>query len=288
MDIRPSAIAGTWYPGDPQRLSDQIDGFLAQAQVEPPHGRILGAVVPHAGYRYSGPVAAHAFRCLQGCRPDLVVILAPMHTFQPAGLLTTAHAAYATPLGVVKVDRDMLAALNTALRKRLGFGLLPLRHDVEHALEIELPFLQRVLPRPFRLLPVMLLDQRTAVVEQLGLALAELLHGRNVLLVASSDLSHFYPQDMARDFDRALLQRLAAFDPRAVMAAEAEGVGFACGRGAIAAVLWAARELGANRVTIARYATSGDVSGDFASVVGYGAAVIWQDVSGRGDDTRLN
>ncbi len=272
MDIRPSAIAGTWYPDDPQQLTTQIDHFLSAADVDPPDGRVQAVVVPHAGYRYSGAVAAYAFKCLQGYRPDLVAVVSPMHTYQRFGLLTTDHKAYATPLGVVEVDLEALDALEAGL----GQELRALHRDTEHALEIELPFLQRVLAEPFRLLPVMMGDQRTAVAEQLGLALGKILQGRNALLVASSDLSHFYPQAVARQFDLAILRRLEAFDPAAVIAAEQEGVGYACGRGAIAAVLWAAQRLGANRVSVLRHATSGDVSGDYERVVGYAAAVIWQ------------
>jgi AmmeMemoRadiSam system protein B len=138
-----------------------------------------------------------------------------------------------------------------------------------------LPFLQYILGS-FRLLPVMIRDQSPAVAKALGQALAETVSGLQVVFIASSDLSHFYPQAQAQALDTELLRRLEAFDPQGVLDAEVEGVGFACGRAAIAAVLWAAQQLGANRVNVLRHATSGEVSGDFSSVVGYGAAVIWQ------------
>jgi AmmeMemoRadiSam system protein B len=141
-------------------------------------------------------------------------------------------------------------------------------------LEIELPFLQRSLGTEFDLLPVMVRDQSFQVTHSLGLALASVLANRRALLVASTDLSHFYPQDSAKTLDQEMLHRLESFDPIAVLKAEEEGVGFACGRGALAAVLWAAIALGGNRVQILNYATSGDVSGDYHQVVGYGAAVI--------------
>lgn len=279
MDVRPSPIAGTWYPARPADLAREIDRHLARARPQMPPGTIWGVVAPHAGLRYSGPVAAWAFACLRGLRPEVVAVVGPMHYPVRAALLTTAHDAYQTPLGTIPVDADALGRLDRDLRERLGDGLAPLRDDPEHALEIELPFLQHILG-PFQLLPVMVRDQRAPAAEALGHALATALRGRRALLVASSDLSHYQPQPVARALDAGLLRRLAAFDPQAVLGAEAEGAGYACGSGAIAAVLWAARDLGADQVTVLRYATSGDVTGDEDSVVGYGAAAIWQAAQG--------
>lgn len=277
--IRPSSIAGTWYPDDPVRLTRELDHYLKQGQVPPPPGRVWGIVVPHACYHYSGQVAAYAFNCLAGLAPDLVVVVSPFHQAYTAPLLTTAHKAYQTPLDLIEVDTQAVQALNQALRPRLGYGLAPLLYDTEHSLEIELPFLQHILGK-FRLLPVMLHNHNTAAIKALGQALAETLQGQSVLFVASSDLSHFYPQEIACKYDDRLLRRLEKFDPQGVLDAEAEGVGFACGRGAIAVVLWATQALGANRVTVLHHATSGDVSGNLRAVVGYGAAVIWE----RGND----
>jgi len=275
MSVRPSPIAGTWYPAGARELTESLDLFLTRAEVRVPYGRVIGILAPHAGHRYSGAVAAHAFNCLRGMRPDVVAVVAPMHHPHYAPVLSTAHSAYATPLGEIPVDGEALDRLQAELKTRLGVSLERVRRDSEHSLEIELPFLQRVLGG-FRLLPVMLLEQTPKVAEALGHALAAVLSGRNAVLVASSDLSHFYPRPVAEALDREMLARIAAFDPSAVMQAEEEGRGFACGRAAVAAVLWAARDLGANRVSLLRYATSGEVTGDNESVVGYGAAVIWQ------------
>jgi len=275
MDVRPSPIAGTWYPAEPAVLVRALDRYLAEAQPQIPPGRIWGIVVPHAGLRYSGPVAAWAYACLHGLKPELVAVVGPMHTPARSSLLTTAHAAYATPLGLVTVDTQAVDQLNQALRERLGYGMVAVRNDREHAIEIELPFLQHVLG-PFRLLPIMIHEQRAAVAEALGHALAATLKGRDALLVASSDLSHYFLPSIAHTLDSELLRRIAAFDPQGVLAAEEEGCGFACGSAAIAAVLWAARELGAQQATVLRYATSGDVADDEIDwVVGYGAAVLW-------------
>ena len=288
MSVRPSPIAGTWYPAGARELAESLDLFLARAEVHVPDGRVIGILAPHAGHRYSGAVAAHAFNCLRGMRPEVVAVVSPMHHPHYAPVLTTAHSAYATPLGEIQVDDEALDRLQAELKTRLGVSLERVRRDSEHSLEIELPFLQRVLAS-FRLLPVMLLEQTPEVAEALGHALAAVLSGRNAVLVASSDLSHFYPRPVAEALDREMLARIAAFDPLAVMQAEEEGRGFACGRAAVAAVLWAARDLGANRVSLLRYATSGEVTGDNESVVGYGAAVIWhQPGETHGSEMRLS
>jgi hypothetical protein len=164
--------------------------------------------------------------------------------------------------------------LSDLLEPELGFGLTRVRNDPEHSLEIELPFLQRALAGDFLLLPIMVRDQSAHVCETLGKALAHIVSGRKALLVASTDLSHFFPQEQAEILDAEMLRRIERFDPLGVLLAEEEGVGFACGRAAVATVLWAARELGADKVTVLKHATSGDVTGDYREVVGYGAAVI--------------
>ena len=274
LDLRPSPIAGQWYPGEADRLAKSVDGYMNAADLPEVQGQIVAVVAPHAGYMYSGPVAGHAFAALRGLQPRVVALVSPMHHpyFQP--LLTTAHAAYSTPLGAVPVDREAVDQLDDLLRAELGFGLSPIRNDPEHSLEIELPFLQRALTTEFRLVPVMVRDQTARVSRVLGSALARVLAGLDAILVASTDLSHFYPQRDANLLDAEMLRRVEAFDPPGVLRVEEEGKGFACGRSALAAVLWAAQDLGADTVKVMKYATSGDVTGDTFSVVGYAAAVI--------------
>ena len=161
MDIRPSPIAGRWYPADASRLAQSIDGYLEAAQVEAPPGAILGVIVPHAGHLYSGPVAAYAYQALRGLPAEVVAVLCPSHFHADGALLTTRHAAYSTPLGTVPVDRGALEALAAELKSGPGGEplLVELGRDREHAIEIQLPFLQRVLPPGFQLIPVMLRDQ---------------------------------------------------------------------------------------------------------------------------------
>jgi len=276
LDIRPSPIAGTWYPGDRESLAQSIDRQLQECDVTPIPGELVGVIAPHAGHRYSGQVAAHAFQCLKETTPEVVAVVSPLHYPLPSQVITTAHDAYGTPLGTVVVDHALLDRLEAELAKNEGLDIAHIRCDSEHSLEIELPFLQRVLPHSFRLLPLMLRDQSRSTAEAVGHALGTVLANQSAIVVASSDLSHFYPQETALQLDAEILSRIEAFDPAGVLSAEEEGIGFACGRGAVAAVLWAAGDLGADQVKVLKHATSGDVTGDYHSVVGYGAVAIYR------------
>lgn len=273
-DVRPSPIAGRWYEGNAKALSRSVDEFLDNAELPALDGEVMGVIAPHAGHVYSGAVAGYAFAALRSRTPSLVAVISPMHHPYYHPLLTTSHEAYRTPLGDIPVDRDALNELDVVLKSELGFGLSPVPHDPEHSLEIELPFLQRALKPGWTLLPVMVHSQDPQVAQGLGRALAQVLREKNFALVASTDLSHFYNQDTALKYDRAMLKTFESFDPESAYDLERAGKGFACGLGAVTAVMWASRELGANKVKVLRHATSGDVTGDYSSVVGYGAAVI--------------
>lgn len=273
-NIRPSPIAGRWYPGEAARLARLVDDFLAQARLPTLPGQVMGLVAPHAGFIYSGRTAAHAFKAVQGQSFDLVVVASPLHAFHPAPLLTTAHQAYHTPLGDIPVAADALAALEQALTARAAPPLTAVARDPEHSLEIELPFLQRALAGEFALLPLMVRTHDPQVLQAAGAALAQVCQGKNVLLVASTDLSHFYPQQQAERFDRQMLAQIEAFSPLGVLRAEATGAGFACGAGAVALTLWACQALGADTARVVHYSTSADETQDTTEVVGYGAAVI--------------
>ena len=281
-DVRPSPIAGRWYPRDPHTLRQAVDEYLDAVPplIVPAAEAVVGLLAPHAGLMYSGPVAAHAFQAVRGASFDVVALVCPSHFHADGPALTTGHQAYATPLGVLPVDQAGVDQVRAVLGTRLGLSperaLVGLRQDQEHAIEIELPFLQRVLAGEFLLLPIMLRDQGREMALALGSALARALAGRRALLVASSDLSHYFPQPRAEQLDAEMLRQVAALDPDGVLATQAAGRGQACGSGAIAALLWAARALGATQARVVRQATSGAVSGDFEQVVGYGAAVVWK------------
>lgn len=274
LDTRPSPIAGRWYPADPEELAQNVDFYISQASLPEIQGEMIAIIAPHAGHIYSGPVAGYAFAAVKNLRPDVVAVVSPMHYPYANAFITSAHTAYSTPLGEIMIDQTAIEELDRLMLHNHSEPIKRVGRDPEHSLEIELPFLQRALPTNFTLLPLMVRETDPSRLENLGVNLARTLHNRQSLLVASTDLSHFYPQATAEKLDREMLRRIATFDPLAVLRAEDEGVGYACGRGAVAVILWAARELGANHVQILHYATSGDVTGDFHQVVGYGAAVI--------------
>lgn len=274
-NIRPSPIAGTWYPGDSRELANAIARYLDAAPAGAPPGRMWGILVPHAAYHYSGAIAAYAFRSLMKLRPELVVVISPLHFAHPAPLLTTAHSAYQTPLGPVAVDVETLQDLNRRLRARAAIEIEPIVCDREHSLEIQLPFLQAVLGG-FRLVPIMMRDQSSRAVHALGTALAECLAGKNALFVASSDLVHYLPESEVQKIDALFLDRVKHFDLDRIAGARSGRTLCACGSGAVAAALGAMHALGANRVTLLRHGTSAESTGDTSSVVGYAAAAVWQ------------
>ncbi len=274
IDVRPSPIAGHWYEGDPETLAHNVDEYLAEAQLPKLDGDVMGVIAPHAGHRYSGPVAGYAFSALRGLRPDLVILAGPMHHPYDEPLITSAHNAYYTPLGNVRVDRNAVNDLDVVLKTELGFGVTAISNDPEHSLEIELPFLQRVFQHDWSLLPIMVRSLDARVSQVLGNALATVMRDKNVVFVASTDLSHFFKQEAALTYDRAMLNEIETFNPEGAFNLDSTRKGFACGLGAFTAVMWACKKLGADKVRVLRHATSANVTGDYSSVVGYGAAAI--------------
>ena len=273
-NLRPSPIAGTWYEGKPETLKRNIDAYIDAAELPDLPGDVVAVIAPHAGHRYSGAVAGYAFAALRGRTPDLVAVISPMHQPYPQPLITSSHDAYSTPLGTIPIDKSAVDELDSALRENLGINLSAVPRDPEHSLEIELPFLQRALASEFKLLPVMVRAQEPRISEGLGKALAGMLRDKDFALVASTDLSHFYDQETAKKLDSEMLRQIESFSPEGVFEAERTGKGFACGHAAVAAVLWASRALGADSVKVLNYATSGDVTGDYSGVVGYGSAAV--------------
>lgn len=274
LDVRPSPIAGRWYEGNADRLSRQMDSLLESAVIPPLPGEVISLVAPHAGHRYSGLTAAHAFKTVRGLSFDLVVIVSPFHDIFPGTMITTGHKAYSTPLGEIPVDEDALTALDTEIKRLTGAPLSRITRDGEHSLEIELPFLQRGLQGTFSLLPVMVRSRNAVEMEALGEALASIALTRKTLLVASSDLSHFYPEVEADELDAYIEKQIEALSPAGVLDADITGKGFACGAGAISAILWASLCLNANKAILLHHSNSAAETGDHQSVVGYGSAVI--------------
>jgi AmmeMemoRadiSam system protein B len=271
---RPSPITGRWYESDPQVLAQKVDSYISQAELPELPGEVVALIAPHAGHVYSGPTAGYAFRSVKGKHYDVVVVVSPVHHGSlSADLQTTAHQAYQTPLGAIQVSKQFLFDLAQALEPEHLF-LAAVANDQEHSLEIELPFLQRALTGENHLLPVMIASQEPDVAYALGRALAQVLAGCNVLLVASTDLSHFCSEGDAAILDAEMLRQIQKFSPEGVFQADKSGRGSACGVAAVAAVLTAARLLGGRQVKVLHHSTSGDVTGDYTRVVGYGAAVV--------------
>lgn len=263
METRPPAVAGTFYPAAPDELGSLVDGFLADAKgaskVTPAPAHAY--VVPHAGLVYSGPVAARAYAHLQqsGVRPRTVLLVGPAHRTPSSGLALSGAAAFETPLGAVAIDAERRARLVAEGLVRVDDG----PHLREHCLEVQLPFLQRVVPG-FEILPVLGGD---ASPEAVGALLEALWDDAEVLVVLSSDLSHYLPYDEARVLDGETATLLEALDPRALEP------GRACGRVGLGGLV----ALGARRpLTLERLdlRSSGDTAGPRAEVVGYGAWAV--------------
>lgn len=272
--VRPSPIAGTWYSANPRELRRTIEMFIENAQNPIFPGEVVALVAPHAGYAYSGGVAGHAFKTILGNSYDCVCVLSPMHRYYPQPLITSGHSAYQTPLGEIPLANEIINQVSSLLKKEIGVELSPVTYDQEHSLEIELPFLQVALESNFRLLPIMMRSQSPRVAKGLGEVLGQVLGKDRCLLVASSDLSHFYSETHANLLDNNFLTALTEFSPDGLFDLEERGVGQACGLAPIAATLWASAALGAKDVTLLKYDTSASTTRDKSSVVGYGAAVI--------------
>ncbi|MHC1744080.1 MAG: AmmeMemoRadiSam system protein B [Syntrophobacteraceae bacterium] len=271
-EIREPAIAGTWYPGSPGELRQQVVSFLAGVPVAGGTApeNVVALIAPHAGYVYSGQVAAYAYKQIDGRTFDTVVIIAPSHRVPFSGVAVYDRGGFRTPLGVMEIDRELTEALEKK-DKRIRF--VPDAHTQEHALEIQLPFIQVLLPRA-RLVPLLMGDQDRATCEALADALASACAGKSVLIVASSDLSHFHSYDKAKRLDQVVLDQVTGLDPNGLLDALAQSKCEACGGGPMVTAMLTARKLGATRSKVLHYANSGDVTGDRTRVVGYMAAAL--------------
>jgi MEMO1 family protein len=265
--IRPPAVAGRFYPSDPEVLSKQIDAFVS---AEGEKVRALGCVVPHAGYMYSGHVAGAVYASIQ--IPKRCILLGPRHFPRGEPLAILTQGSFATPLGEAQIDEALAAALARECPRLREDGVA---HEREHSLEVQIPFLQ-FLEKDVRLVPVVLATDRYGAIEELGRAVAKVIAyaGEPVLAIASTDMNHYENDDLTRVKDGRAIERILALDPRGLYdTVRGEGITM-CGYAATAAVLVAMRELGATEARLLRYATSGDVSGDREQVVGYAGIVI--------------
>jgi len=270
-DIRPASVAGTWYPASADRLGREVDGYIAGAMVDPVPAPIA-IVAPHAGLKYSGPVAAFGYKAVSRQRYAAAVLVGPSHFVGFSGVSIWPRGAWETPFGPVDVDEALAGQLISASPQ---IAERPQAHGREHSLEMQLPFVAHLLPG-VPIVPMVMGHQSRETAFGLGDALAHALNGRtDVLMVASSDLSHFENALTAARMDSVVVDHVERIDADGLMQALEKEPHHACGGGPMVAVLRAARQLGATSARILKYGDSGDVSGDKSSVVGYMAAAIW-------------
>ena len=264
-------MAGSWYPGDAPSLVAEVKGFLDAAPPLDLPGPLLALISPHAGLRYSGPVAAHGYSLLRGMSGLTAVVVGPSHRAAFDGVSVFAHGAFETPLGTLPVDEVAARALVDAGRGIRDFAS---PHRDEHSLEMQLPFLQHLIPG-LRVVPVLMGSQSRKEVDALARALADVLPGRDAVMVASSDLSHYHPAPTANRLDAKVVAEVAALRPDGLMDLLEASHEHACGGGPMVAVMKASVAAGARASTILRYADSGDAGErDKSRVVGYMAAAL--------------
>ena len=274
--LRASAVSGTWYPDNPTRLAAEVERYLSAVTLPPDLPQPRAVIAPHAGLMYSGPVAAFAYALLKRASLRTIVLVGPSHFVPFTGVSLWGAGAWQTPFGAVAVDAALADAIRTECREIVD---LPAAHRREHSLEMQLPFIAYLLPG-VSIVPLVMGEQTRETAFALGDALARTLRANdpnvpNVLLIASSDLSHYESASVAARMDAIIARHVEALDPDGLMLALEHEPRHACGGGPMVSVLRAARAMGASTSRVLHYADSGDVSGDKSSVVGYLAAALW-------------
>ena len=290
--VRYPVRAGQFYPSSAQELREEIRTYLAHAAPTVVEGDIVALWVPHAGYMFSGQTAAHAYRLVQGKAYDSIILVGPSHYAYLDAAALGDFDVFRTPLGDAKVDTALSQALAAATPL---IKTIPAAHDQEHSTEVQIPFLQTVLP-DVPIVPIVIGSVPIEKAEKIAKVIAGAAKGKRVLLVASSDMSHFPNAKDARAVDSEVIKAVSQFDPRRVMElAEAlpkKGIPnldcALCGASALVTVMLAAKEMGADSVAVLPYANSADVSGDMNRVVGYGAAAFVRKSGGTGSGTKLS
>jgi hypothetical protein len=267
-DTRHALFAGRWYPSSSSELGAVVDGYLSAAS--PPRGSVAGAVSPHAGLMYSGPVAGHTYAALRGVAAEAAVLVGPSHYVAFSGCAVPASRSFATPLGPLAIHTDLVHAV---AGEPQWVHVDDAVHAREHSLELQLPFLARVCPG-LPLVPILMGRQDRQTVDGLTSVLERVLEGRRVVVIASSDLSHYQDRATASALDRVVLDRLEAFDAGGLMDQLEHAPDHACGGGPIVVTMRLARALGASAGRVLHYGDSGDVSGDTSEVVGYVSAAF--------------
>ncbi len=269
--VRRPVVAGSWYPGNPDTLKKDISRYLAQASIPEIPRKPVAIISPHAGYIYSGPVAAYAYKALAGHDYSSVVVISPSHRAYFPFISIWPRGSYETPLGLIDVDEDLCSRLLKSLDIRDDTH----PHTAEHALEIQLPFLQSSL-REFKLCPLIMGKQDLSLCKDLAQTLHTCIEDPdNTLIVASSDLSHFHSADRAEKMDLQISGRIESFDVSGLSLDLESSSSEACGGGPILAALLYGKGLSRTTAKVLKYAHSGHITGDNSSVVGYLAAVVY-------------
>ncbi len=273
LKIREPAVAGLFYPADKSKLEKEIALYLEKSAVYDGIEKIYGLAAPHAGYIYSGGVAAQAYRQIMDKSFDVVVVISPSHTVYFNKISVYNGDAYRTPLGDISIDQELAWEL---CERNPKIELSGLGHDTdEHALEVQLPFLQYVL-KSFKLIPIVMGDQNLLNIDILSDALSHTLKGRDALIVASSDLSHFHDYDTAVELDQRVVGAVNTFNEDKLYDELRNDKCEMCGGGPVIAMMKASKRLGADKSKVLTYRNSGDVTGDRSRVVGYLSAVFYK------------
>jgi MEMO1 family protein len=268
--VRPAAVAGLFYDDSPETLRKSIDEYIEHAKVPELKGTVRALISPHAGYVYSGFTAAHAYKMVKGNTYDCVIVVGPSHRDYVSSVSIYPGDAYETPLGTIPINKEMRDEL---LKGGSDIIESDAGHRSEHSIEVQLPFLQRVLG-DFSFVPVVMGDQRPQRCNKLADAITRVAANRNILLIASSDLSHYHPYEDAVELDTRVMNEIENFNSDSFLEKMEERSFEACGGGPIAAVMKAARQLGAAKAEILYCCNSGDITGDTSGVVGYLAAAF--------------
>ena len=277
MEVRTPAVAGLFYPKSKQELKSSVRNCFLHTYGPgkiPPSSqdkRIIGIICPHAGFEYSGPIAANSYYTIASQRPDLVIIIGPNHWGIGKNVATMKEGIWRTPLGDIEVDTESATEINK-ISKLIEFDSFS--HTRDHCLEVQLPMLQEIFSHKFKLLPLILIDQSHHAANEIGNAIARVAKIRKTLIIGSSDFTHYEPNDFAHEQDKALIDTIIDLNvDRFYSTLEKKQVS-ACGYGAIASTMIACKELGAVKGTLIKYATSGDITGNKSSVVGYASIVF--------------
>jgi MEMO1 family protein len=268
--VRPPTVAGLFYEILPDILQKNIDEYLESARVPQPKVIVRALISPHAGYVYSGFAAAHAYKMIEGSKYDCVIVVGPSHREYFKGISIYPGDAYETPFGTIPVNKEIREEL---LKENAAITSSDSGHRSEHSIEVQLPFLQNVLGE-FSFVPVIMGDQSRQLCKELAEAIVRVAINRNILLVASSDLSHYHTYDEAVMLDNLVISELEKFNSETFINKIEEHSFEACGGGPIAVVMNAAQKLGAQKAEILYYCNSGDITGEKGGVVGYLAAAF--------------